>query len=286
MVDIVASSSSPSSFSTPPKKEESKPTTATAVQKPFAELFKKAEGAWDCEACYVNNGPEHIKCLACSAMKPGANPVEPGANPSEFETIPKFSFGFASNPSSIGFSDLATSTTAFSKPVDFKGFGTGGSLFTNFSPNPASASTPTKQERRPSEGEENTEEFVPTAEFTPVIPLPPLVEVKLGDENENVIFKQRAKIYRFDSSVKEWKERGLGEIKILQDKDNPTSVRVVMWREKIGKLACNHRVTGNMKIEFYMENKKVVKWSAIDHADEEPRPEIFTCRFGQEDKVK
>jgi E3 SUMO-protein ligase RanBP2 len=216
-----------------------------------------------------------------------------GANPSEARTGQKMddaksenAFSNFSFSSSIGFSDLATSTTAFSKPVDFKGFGTGGSLFTNFSPNPASASTPTKQERRPSEGEENTEEFVPTAEFTPVIPLPPLVEVKLGDENENVIFKQRAKIYRFDSSIKEWKERGLGEIKILQDKDNPTSVRVVMWREKIGKLACNHRVTGNMKIEFYMENKKVVKWSAIDHADEEPRPEIFTCKFGQEDKVK
>jgi hypothetical protein len=35
------------------------------------------------------------------------------------------------------------------------------------------------------------DDFLPTAVFKPAIPLPPLVETKLGDENENVIFDHR-----------------------------------------------------------------------------------------------
>jgi len=117
-----------------------------------------------------------------------------------------------------------------------------------------------------------------------VIPLPPLVEATMGDENENTLFENRAKIYRFDSSAKEWKERGVGNIKILQGKDNPGAVRIVMWREKVGKLACNHWITSDMKVENYQQNPKVLKWTAVDHAEGEPRPEIFTCRFGSEEK--
>jgi E3 SUMO-protein ligase RanBP2 len=126
---------------------------------------------------------------------------------------------------------------------------------------------------------------VPTAEFAPVIPLPPLVEVKLGDENEVVLFEHRAKIYRLDSDLKEWKERGVGNIKILQDKNISSSIRVVMWREKVGKLACNHRITGDMKLEYHQGTRTSVRWSAIDHAEGDAKPELFACRFGLEEKV-
>lgn len=49
-------------------------------------------------------------------------------------------------------------------------------------------------------GEDNDEggddEFVPTAEFTPVIDLPDLVDVKTGEENDEVLFNERAKLLR------------------------------------------------------------------------------------------
>ena len=47
-----------------------------------------------------------------------------------------------------------------------------------------------------------------------MIPLPDRVEVTTGEENEAVLYCHRAKLFRYVD--KEWKERGLGDIKILQ----------------------------------------------------------------------
>ena len=52
--------------------------------------------------------------------------------------------------------------------------------------------------------------------FKPLIPLPDLVEVKTGEEDETVIYCQRAKLYRYEPQTKEWKERGVGDFKILK----------------------------------------------------------------------
>lgn len=50
--------------------------------------------------------------------------------------------------------------------------------------------------------------------FTPAIPLPDKVEVKTGEEDEEVLYSHRAKLFRFTD--KEWRERGVGDIKILK----------------------------------------------------------------------
>lgn len=65
--------------------------------------------------------------------------------------------------------------------------------------------------------------------FEPVVPLPDLVEVTSGEENEQVVFSHRAKLYRYDKDANQWKERGIGDIKILQNYDNK-QVRIVMRR--------------------------------------------------------
>ena len=41
--------------------------------------------------------------------------------------------------------------------------------------------------------------------FEPVLPLPDLVEVRTGEEGDEVLFQSRSKLYRFDDA---WKERG------------------------------------------------------------------------------
>lgn len=52
-------------------------------------------------------------------------------------------------------------------------------------------------------------------QFKPVVPLPDIVEVKTGEENEEVLYTHRAKLFRFVNG--EWKERGIGDVKILKD---------------------------------------------------------------------
>ena len=42
------------------------------------------------------------------------------------------------------------------------------------------------------------------------------MEVKTGEEDEEVLYSHRAKLYRFAKETGEWKERGLGDIKLLE----------------------------------------------------------------------
>lgn len=49
--------------------------------------------------------------------------------------------------------------------------------------------------------------------------MPDVVEVKTGEEDEIPVFCQRAKLFRFDGKTKEWKEKGIGEFKILKHKN-------------------------------------------------------------------
>jgi E3 SUMO-protein ligase RanBP2 len=51
-----------------------------------------------------------------------------------------------------------------------------------------------------------------------VIPLPDMVQVVTGEEEEEVLYSHRAKLFRWAGN--EWKERGLGDIKILKHREN------------------------------------------------------------------
>ncbi len=79
------------------------------------------------------------------------------------------------------------------------------------------------------------------------------------EEDEEVLYKQyvfnsrhpflcflshsdifrRAKLFRFDPDLKQWKERGTGDVKFLKHKDSK-KIRVLMRREKTLKLCANH----------------------------------------------
>jgi len=43
-------------------------------------------------------------------------------------------------------------------------------------------------------------------------------EVKSGEEDEEELFMRRAKLYRFCRATAEWKERALGDARILKNK--------------------------------------------------------------------
>lgn len=44
--------------------------------------------------------------------------------------------------------------------------------------------------------------------YDPIIPLPDEIVVRTGEEDEEKLFGERAKLYRYDAINKEWKERG------------------------------------------------------------------------------
>lgn len=120
--------------------------------------------------------------------------------------------------------------------------------------------------------------------FEPIVPLPDKVDVKTGEEEEEEMFCNRAKLYRFDTEAKEWKERGIGNVKILKH-SNKGKVRLLMRREQVLKICANHYITSDMLLKPNAGSDKSWVWNALDYADEEPKTEQLAIRFKTVDEA-
>jgi Ran-binding protein 1 len=74
-----------------------------------------------------------------------------------------------------------------------------------------------------------------TATFKPLVQLEE-VATTTGEEDEDILFEAKAKAYRFAGG--EWKEKGMGPLKLLAHKENK-KVRVLMRRDKTLKVCVN-----------------------------------------------
>jgi len=141
-----------------------------------------------------------------------------------------------------------------------------------------------KQETAAAEEEANVD-------FKPVVQLEQQVEVKTMEEDEDVLFKMRCKLFRFDKEVSEWKERGTGDIKILQHKSTK-KVRIVMRRDKTLKVCANHYITAEMTLNPNVgSDRSWVYNTAADVSDDMEGPggaraETLAIRFANSDNAK
>jgi Ran-binding protein 1 len=104
-------------------------------------------------------------------------------------------------------------------------------------------------------------------------------EVKTLEENEEILFQVRAKLYRFDDTEKEWKERGTGDLKILQNNETK-KIRILMRRDKILKICANHFINTQMTLKQNVgTDKSWVYFVPADYADEIAKPENLCLRF-------
>ncbi|CAH1232713.1 RANBP1 [Branchiostoma lanceolatum] len=121
----------------------------------------------------------------------------------------------------------------------------------------------------------------PDIHFEPIVKLP-AVEIKTLEEEEEVLFTMRAKLFRYASEADpaEWKERGVGEVKILQHKTDMGKIRVLMRRDKTLKICANHYITPYMELKPNCGSDRAWVWSVTaDFADEEPKAELLAIRF-------
>ncbi|PFX33905.1 E3 SUMO-protein ligase RanBP2 [Stylophora pistillata] len=199
------------------------------------------------------------------------------------ETLPneelKFLFG-SPNVSSLSFQSIANSSLTNSpfgqKPKSgnsASGFsGSGTKLFTS----------PSSADRY----ESTTEEDHEGPHFEPIIPLPEKIDVKTGEEDEEVMFSHRAKLYRFVAEDKQWKERGVGDIKLLKNRQSG-KLRVLMRRDKVLKVCANHQITTEMKLQPNAGSNRSWVWSTMaDFSEGECRAEQLAVRFKSEETAK
>ena len=209
--------------------------------------------------------------FSCSSVleSDGSIPENDGCIPGKFdsvaakeEIIPVFQFG-SKETSALSFAELAKQTSGFPKTSEgtWQGFlGSGGQLFS-------------------SNDEDDSEREVEGTDFKPIVSLPDVIKQKTGEEDETAVYSQRAKLFRYDVDTKQWKERGVGDIKILLHNETKRS-RVVMRREQIHKLCANHYITADMDLKENAGSDRSWVWSVeADFSDGVAKKELLALRF-------
>ncbi|XP_070073916.1 E3 SUMO-protein ligase RanBP2 isoform X2 [Drosophila takahashii] len=211
-----------------------------------------------------------------------AVPAAAPATTASSTPAPFANFSFTGNGTTSGFG-----TAVSASPFGNLSFGSNNStLFTTALIKDNTVQSQTQQQQQnlnKSAASDAEEEYVPTAQFTPVIALPDLVEVVTGEEDEEVLFEHRAKLFRWDRETSEWKERGLGNMKLLRNRTNPSQVRLLMRREQVHKLCCNQRLTAKTNFAPAANIKAAVTWAGQDYADEEMDAALLAVRFKSTD---
>lgn len=112
------------------------------------------------------------------------------------------------------------------------------------------------------------------------------VEVKTGEEEEEVIYSQRAKCLVFGETLldkgtgnKTWIERGIGDVKLLKHREDGR-IRCLMRQEKTLKIVINHSCDPSIAFESNAGNDKSWVWHAHDFSGGEVLEyTIFALRF-------
>ncbi|CCF57070.1 hypothetical protein KAFR_0C00750 [Kazachstania africana CBS 2517] len=134
----------------------------------------------------------------------------------------------------------------------------------------------------PKKNDEEDEE--PDVHFEPVVHLEK-VDVKTLEEDEEVLFKVRAKLFRFDADAKEWKERGTGDAKFLKNKATG-KVRLLMRRDKTLKVCANHIIAPEYSLKPNVGSDRSWVYSCTaDIAEGAPEAFTFAIRFGNKENA-
>ncbi|KZZ87195.1 hypothetical protein AAP_05834 [Ascosphaera apis ARSEF 7405] len=138
---------------------------------------------------------------------------------------------------------------------------------------------PSGSSKKKTEEEDAADEEEPDVHFEPVIHLTEKVEIKTNEEDEESLFKMRAKLFKYDSDAKEWKERGTGDVKFLKHKETQ-KIRLVMRRDKTLKVCANHYITPDLKISSNVGSDRSWIWNTMaDVSEGYPETQTLAIRF-------
>lgn len=142
----------------------------------------------------------------------------------------------------MSFSELVKSQGQFNFRLDVNNVAS--------SPPKSTAKSPSKSPGLNKSGEYYQDEERDDIYFEPVVTLPENVKLETGEEGEEIKFSHRAKLYRFDQEGSQWKERGIGDIKVLYNPETKKH-RIVMRREQVSPFGV-HLVSFNDRTVYVL----------------------------------
>jgi len=142
-------------------------------------------------------------------------------------------------------------------------------------------------------GEDDDNGYAPEeeaqVEFQPLVKLEE-VKTQTMEEDEEVLFKIRAKLFRWESDswekeIKMWKERGTGDVKFLQNKETK-KVRLLMRREKTMKICANFFVLPGTALKENAGSDRSWVWQCIDFSEEKSEVSTLAIRFANSENAQ
>lgn len=98
------------------------------------------------------------------------------------------------------------------------------------------------------------------------------------DAGEEKLYGEKAMLYRFDKSSNDWKERGVGFIKILKNIETGRC-RILMRRNQTFRVCANHFILPHMELKPHTGSDRALIWSANDYADGAESHDVLSVRF-------
>lgn len=204
-------------------------------------------------------GADTIKSAAADATSIN-NPFNFGGNKPAFSATPTLSFGKkpesgSANPFTFGNSGSAgsipsSSTFNFKAPTP--------ALSLTKAEGPTSSTVNDDNENENAEAEKDTVK----GDFT-VVKLSEAVEVKTGEENEEALAVKRSKLSKFNPDSKSYDQVGLGELKVLKNKDTGKS-RLLLRADASSNVLLNIAILKEMKYELLGEKKNMLRIPAVN----------------------
>jgi len=126
-------------------------------------------------------------------------------------------------------------------------------------------------------------------EFQPLVKLEE-VKTQTMEEDEEVTFKMRAKLFRWESDtwekeIKMWKERGTGDVKFLKHKETG-KVRMLMRREKTMKICANFFLLPDIELKENAGSDRSWVWQARDFSEEKVEISVLAIRFANSENAQ
>ncbi len=113
----------------------------------------------------------------------------------------------------------------------------------------------------------------------------PQVTIETGEKDEEEIFKARAKLYRWKEE--QWKERGVGDIRILKNKITGKH-RAVLRQDQTLKIRCHFYIHGSdlCQLQKLKTAEKSLFWTCADFSEEKLAIERFCLRLKTDQEIE
>lgn len=91
------------------------------------------------------------------------------------------------------------------------------------------------------------------------------ISMQNGEEDENSVFSQRAKLMVFNAETKAYDSRGVGEMKVLQKKDEKSKSRLLCRSDGMGNVLLNTNIVKSFQyVPLTADNENLVKTPVVD----------------------